>query len=71
MNNLTPLELNILQVAYSFKSFNYALLMHETIAATKEDKEIAIDNLIHKGYIIYCYDFGLRLTLKGFNYNLS
>jgi hypothetical protein len=39
--------------------------------ATKEDKEKAIDNLIGKGYFIYCYDFGLRLTLKRFNYHLS
>jgi hypothetical protein len=62
---LTALELNILQVANYYQNFQYIYLFTQTISATKEEKEKAIDNLISKGYFIYCSDFGLRLSLKG------
>jgi hypothetical protein len=64
-DNLTLLELNILAVAQHYKSFPYRYLFTQTMEATKEEKEKAIDNLINKGYFIYCSDCGLRLTLKG------
>lgn len=56
-DNLTALELNILQVAYYFKPFSYGFLIHNTIEASKEDKEKAIDNLVTKGYLFWRYEF--------------
>jgi hypothetical protein len=64
-DNLTLLELNILAVAKYYQNFQYIYLFTQTISANKEEKEKAIDNLISKGYFIYCSNFGVRLTLKG------